>query len=162
MKAATIGYLIKPLERTLQRVALFDYKDIYKAGGFDCFDLAIFNTKGDGVYVDDEGLLKDYTSSSFFFIQGTAHPLCGNGVVLGVDAEGESVEPTISFEAFAGCELAALVLRLDSIVAAAYACAGTPSFEVFLYVFHVRLHAMRLGSTMARPATEPQREGLRL
>ena len=101
MKPNTIGYLIKPLERTLQRVYLSDYKDIYKAGGYDCFDHCTFNQHGDGVYVDDEGLLKDMDRQNFFFIQGTAHPLCGNGVVLGVDEEGESIEPVVSFEDFA-------------------------------------------------------------
>ncbi len=58
MKPKTIGYLIRPLERTVQRVYLSDYRDIYRHGQFECFDCATFNEQGDGCYVDDEGLLK--------------------------------------------------------------------------------------------------------
>ena len=96
-----IGYLIKPLERTLQRVQIDDYKSIYKAGGYDCFDAVVFNNKNDTVFVDDEGLLKPINANNFFFIQGTAHPLCGNGVVLGCNRKGESTDPKVSFEDFA-------------------------------------------------------------
>ena len=96
-----IGYLIKPLERTLQRVQIDDYKSIYKAGGYDCFDCVVFNDKQDSAFVDDEALLKPIDPNNFFFIQGTAHPLCGNGVVLGCDREGESTDPQVSFEDFA-------------------------------------------------------------
>src|SRR5262249_44135696 len=66
------------------------------------------------------------------------------------------------FEALAGGELAALVLRLDAARAAAGARAGTPSFEIFPDVFHARLRPVRPGSIMAQSAAEPQRNSFRL
>lgn len=46
---------------------------------------------GDFVYVDDEGLLKN--PAHFFAIDG--HILAGNGVVVGMGAEGDDSEPVV-------------------------------------------------------------------
>ena len=50
-----------------------------------------------GIFVDDEGILKDnlyfeYSSS------GRVFQLAGNGLILGVDDEGNSISPTLTVE----------------------------------------------------------------
>jgi hypothetical protein len=95
MQKDTVAYVVKPLELTVQRVRLSDYRDIYRAGGFDTFDCAYLNNQGDAAHVDGEGLFKPNPASNFFMIGDYPEPLCGNGVVLGCDREGESVAPSI-------------------------------------------------------------------
>jgi hypothetical protein len=46
--------------------------------------------------VDDEGLLKP--QEGFFIYEGYRQPLAGNGLVLGTDEEGESVDPKMTLE----------------------------------------------------------------
>lgn len=97
----TIAYIIKPMDKTVQRARLHGgYKAIYKAGEYDCFDAARFNEFGDAAFVDDEGLLKTNECDNFFQIKDYPQPLCGIGVVLGVDEEGESVAPHVSWDDF--------------------------------------------------------------
>lgn len=53
----------------------------------------------DVLYVDEEGLLRDNLASQpFFAIRSYPQPLVGNGLIMGVDGDGESVSPTITLE----------------------------------------------------------------
>lgn len=97
IKPAIIGYKIDAESR---KISQFNYDgsidSIYEAGGFDCFDVAEFNSKRDTVFVDDNGLGK---YRNFFYIEGAHQPFAGNGVVLGgPDAEGETTAPTVTLE----------------------------------------------------------------
>lgn len=112
MKPAT-AYVINPRMQTVQRMVIRDYHDIYKAGGYDCFDCARFNDLGDGVYIDDDGLLKANPMDNFFSIVGYPDPLCGNGVVLGTDDEGESVDPAVSWDEFKELVRRVMVLKVN-------------------------------------------------
>ena len=69
-----------------------DYKAIYPLLGVavDCFT-CVGIEQDDSIYVDDEGLLKPQIN--FFLYEGYNQPLAGNGLVLGTDEEGESVDP---------------------------------------------------------------------
>ena len=49
----------------------------------------------DTVYVDDEGHVRGRTEG--FKLTG-CQPLCGNGLILGVDFEGESVDPVTGID----------------------------------------------------------------
>ena len=95
------GYLIDPEARTVTQVNV-DVKDgsgiddIYRHLGVDCFDCARFNRHGDAVFVDDEGLMKD--PEYFFAVEGYPNKLAGRGLVLGCDAQGETVSPHASFD----------------------------------------------------------------
>lgn len=51
---------------------------------------------GDGIFVDDEGLLKN--PQHFFMHRNYPSPLTGKGLMLGVDAEGDSVAPGTDLE----------------------------------------------------------------
>jgi hypothetical protein len=89
--------LINATERTVTEVQWNgDYKQIYELIGVDCFDVARINNKGDGIFVDDEGLYKD--EQVFFQYEDYPSPLAGNGLVLGCDYQGESVKPHVTLE----------------------------------------------------------------
>lgn len=87
--------LIDPHAQTVQSVEWNgDYKHIYQLIDCDCYDVARINKHGDGVFVDDEGLYKE--NQAFFVVDGYPQPLAGKGLILGVDAEGESVAPNVA------------------------------------------------------------------
>lgn len=85
------GFLIDPAARTLTPVDVDKPRDLI---GCDRITTAYFNDASDVVYVDDEGLLKGPTD--FFLIEGYPQPLAGKGVVVGTDAEGNDISPTVS------------------------------------------------------------------
>jgi hypothetical protein len=92
------GILINTTKRTIEFVDVKDWKDIYnhiECQTFTCVDVDGLNT----VYIDDEGLLTLTPQSTFFQIEGYPQPLCGNGLILGIDhEEGESVDTTLSLQ----------------------------------------------------------------
>lgn len=61
------------------------------------FNFAAGNDSYDSVYVDEEGLLKD-DPPYWFTIKGAHQPFAGNGVVAGVDPDGETVAARITIE----------------------------------------------------------------
>ena len=93
------AYLIDPFAKTITPVEYNgNYKHIYALIDADTFDCARFNQHGDGVFVDDEGLISG-KEQAFFVIQGYPTPLAGKGLVLGCDMEtGESAEPHVTLE----------------------------------------------------------------
>ncbi len=113
MKADTIAYLITPSERTVQRVRVSDYKDIYHWIGADCFDVARFAENGDGVFVDDNGLLVQRPADDFFSIDDYPEPLAGRGLVMGVDNEGESIAPKTTWERFCVLVQCVTIMRVN-------------------------------------------------
>jgi len=64
----------------------------------DCrtFDLVMIDTVNN-IFVDDEGILKD---NLYFEYSGSdrVFQLAGNGLILGVDDEGDSTSPTLTVE----------------------------------------------------------------
>lgn len=95
------AYLIDPVQRTVEEVAFNDSRDyhqIHELIGADCYDVARINREGDGIFVDDEGLLRSGILPAF---QTTLYggPLAGRGLCLGCDPEGETREPQITLEA---------------------------------------------------------------
>ena len=89
------AYLINAEARTITEVTVGDYKTYYPLLGCDCFACVGIEDE-DTIYVDDNGLLKP--QQNFFLYDGYAQPLAGNGLVLGTNDEGESVEPKITLE----------------------------------------------------------------
>lgn len=68
---------------------------------------------GDGIFVDDEGLLKD-EPGPFFTLWGYPNPIAGHGLVLGCDEDGNSCAPVVTVQ-----ELRDRVVWLPTIQAAA-------------------------------------------
>ena len=78
-------------------------KHIYEL--VDCATFDVFRIDGvNGIYVDDEGLFVE--DQRFFVYHGTnrdgshgrVQALAGNGLILGVDSEGNSISPTLTVE----------------------------------------------------------------
>lgn len=92
-----LAYLIDVRRMEVQTVELSgDYREIYPLIGCETFTCVQINDKNDVIYVDDEGLLKDLKTQSFFMFKGYPQPLAGNGLILGTDDEGGSKSPEIS------------------------------------------------------------------
>ena len=97
------AYLINPTTKTIEQIDYSgDYHDIYKLCNFEIFTLVTMTGDGDGVFVDDEGLLKE--GQDFFYVTHENGDLsqyvmlAGCGLVLGCDDQGESVEPKMSID----------------------------------------------------------------
>lgn len=77
--------------RTVTEIDLPKGIDAMQAAiGCDCFCFAVSWRNGDTLYVDDEGLLNP--CDEFFVIETGHQPFAGNGLILGSDEEGESVD----------------------------------------------------------------------
>jgi Domain of unknown function (DUF3846) len=86
--------LIDPVERTITEVEHDgNYKSIYPQLGCDLFT-CVYLENDDAIFVDDEGLLKG--GQHFFKVNTYPQPLAGRGLILGCDADGETVGATIS------------------------------------------------------------------
>jgi len=91
------GYLIDPLEK---RVREFNYdgdqEKICHLIGSDFFDTCAINDAGDAVYVGE--FSQDDEMASKFKIQGHPQVFFGKGVILGVDEDGMTCEPSMTLE----------------------------------------------------------------
>jgi len=72
-------------------------KNIYELVGCSTFDVQRIDNIN-SIYVDDEGLFVN--PQRYFKYQGDLNSidLAGNGLVLGVDHEGNSISPTLTLE----------------------------------------------------------------
>jgi hypothetical protein len=93
----TKGYLINAETLEISDIEVSDFTDIQKHIGCDYFDCVGLNSKGDTLYVDDEGLMK-VNRLTIVITEGGARRLAGNIVVLGSNAAGDSVKPSITKE----------------------------------------------------------------
>jgi len=92
------GILINVKDETITEVEIKKgnvLKDMYKHIDCRCVDRVSINDHDD-IWVDDEGLLSLQEESKFFSYSGSV--LAGNGLILGVDGEGNSVSPKITME----------------------------------------------------------------
>jgi hypothetical protein len=69
--------------------------EMYKFLQCECFTVATYLPKEDAIFVDDEGLMNG--TDVFFTFEGAHQPFAGNGLIMGCDDEGESVDCKISF-----------------------------------------------------------------
>ena len=77
-----------------------NYKNIQKKIGCRVFTVVGDPDSPDDLFVDDEGLFSLTPETKFFSLPWLAHPLCGNGVVLRCDDEGESIETTTELDVY--------------------------------------------------------------
>ena len=93
------GFLVDPWKQKIQLIKFKHSMDeIYKLLKCSTFDIVTIKKKGDGIFVDDEGL---YAPIRCPFIVNTdwgKAPLVNNGLILGVDEDGESVDPKESYD----------------------------------------------------------------
>lgn len=76
--------LIDVTSETVSEIEVQDSVEAFnKAIGSDCYTCGPRLENGDGVLVDDEGLLKLTPESKFFTFGNYPQPLVGNGLLLG-------------------------------------------------------------------------------
>ena len=70
-----------------------DYNEIYTHIGNGCrtFEVPVEFDNGDVLYVDEEGLLQPDKEGAFI-MSGWNRPIVGNALIIGADAEGNSVD----------------------------------------------------------------------
>jgi hypothetical protein len=90
--------LINVEERTLTYVNVGHYSDIYKHIGNDCdtFECPVSFYNNDTIYCDGEGRLKDFKGG--FMMDNWIYAIIGNGLILGTDGEGDSVDCITTIE----------------------------------------------------------------
>lgn len=93
--------MLDATNRTIREVAFDgDYKSIYGFLSSPEAAVRLFQIihldDGDEIYVDQEGLLRRPLPSCWFRWEGFPHPLAGNGLILGSNAEGEGRSPRIT------------------------------------------------------------------
>jgi hypothetical protein len=88
--------LINSTEKTVTNISISEsntLNDWYKAIGCSMVDVATYiNDDRDSILVDEEGLMGTLNDASpFFMYEGANQPFCGNGLVVGMDDEGNSI-----------------------------------------------------------------------
>jgi hypothetical protein len=73
-------------------------KDWYKHIICSMVEVAHYFSQHDSIMVDEEGLYQLSDDSKFFSVEGGHQPFIGNGLVVGVDKNGKSVDPCICVE----------------------------------------------------------------
>ena len=92
--------LIDPKDQTIRTLSYGgDYMEIYQILECRTFECVYPFKNEDTIYIDEEGLLKDSNYSfSIKCDDGRIISLMGKGLILGTDAEGESIEHKTSLE----------------------------------------------------------------
>ncbi len=73
-------------------------EDIYKELACRMFAMPFEHSNNDGLYVDDEGLLRDNLIGGFSYKHFPHQPLFGNGLIVGCDDSGESDDAKTTVE----------------------------------------------------------------
>jgi hypothetical protein len=64
--------------------------EMYKFLNCEIFTIASYLPKNDAIFVDDEGLMNG--TDTFFTYEGAHQPFAGNGLIMGSNSKGESVD----------------------------------------------------------------------
>lgn len=88
--------LIDAVNREVKFVEYDNYKEMYDLLNCQCFTVATEFENRDAIYVDDEGLLCN--PQHFFEYKGAHQPFAGNGLIVGTDDDGESVDAKTDIE----------------------------------------------------------------
>ena len=93
MKAILIDVKTQEIKEVEHDNTLQNIYDLIDCRAFDLVRIDDVNS----IFVDDEGILKD---NLYFEYSGSENvfKLAGNGLVLGVDDEGNSISPTLTIE----------------------------------------------------------------
>jgi hypothetical protein len=96
------GILIDPHTKTVTEVFTDPYpawKELIECDTITAVQFGINEDTGnrETIWLDDEGLLTQ-DPGPFFQVENYHQPLCGKGLILGTDQEGESVSSTVPLE----------------------------------------------------------------
>jgi hypothetical protein len=83
---------INSITKTIEEVEINGLEDLQRlVGGYIAVGTTLVkDTIENTVFVDDEGLLKD--PNNYFYIKGSHQPFAGNGVLIGTNDEGDSID----------------------------------------------------------------------
>lgn len=82
--------LINAKTRDIKEVSVGDYKEMYVHLECSMFQVGTELPNQDSIFVDEEGLIN---GTEYFFTYKDAHqPFAGNGLVMGCNDDGESVD----------------------------------------------------------------------
>ena len=102
------GILIDPFTRTVSEVETSGkLAEIYELLGVDLIT-AVTVGEDQSLFLDDEGLMVPKANQEYWQWKGSNQPYAGRGLILGLDANGDNVDTTMS-----SLEVAALVSFLD-------------------------------------------------
>lgn len=96
MKAIFIDVYNKTVQEIELSPNINMLKQWYNILQIDMVEVAHYITDHDSIIVDEEGMLKP--CDHFFFYKGAHQPFAGNGLIVGVDEEGETVACDISLQ----------------------------------------------------------------
>jgi hypothetical protein len=90
--------VIDSAKRLVYEATTSTYKDIYALLGenVSCFACPVQFNDSDGLFVDDEGLYNTFEAGYMF--PDWEYPVCGNGVIVGSDDEGETADVRMSVQ----------------------------------------------------------------
>lgn len=91
-------------KQTIESVEINDYKDIYAKIGNGCqlFEIPLEFENGDGLYCDEESLLRGQDIKGGFMMPDWRIPIVGNAIILGCDEEGDSISCKSTISEFEG------------------------------------------------------------
>ena len=102
------GILIDPFTRSISEVETSGkLAEIYELLGVDLITAVSLN-ENQSLFLDDEGLMVLKENQEYWNWKGSNQPYAGRGLILGLDANGDNVDTTMSF-----WEVAMLVTFLD-------------------------------------------------
>jgi hypothetical protein len=102
------GILIDPFTRTVSDVYTSGkLLEIYELLGVNLIT-AVTVGENQSLFLDDEGLMVPKENQEYWNWEGSNQPYAGRGLILGLDANGDNVDTTMS-----SLEVAALVSFLD-------------------------------------------------
>jgi len=119
MKKTNKALLIDVVSKTITTIELDKhFESISKAIGNGChyFCCPFSFANDDSLYADDESLLRPDAIKGGFTLEGYHSTLVGNAIILGTDAEGDSVDVKFTPE-----EIAEKIIFIDETMAKEYA-----------------------------------------
>lgn len=84
-------------KQELSYVEVGEYTDIYKHVECELFCVPVTFENMDALYCDDEARLKEEIKGGFK-LKGWNYPIYGNGLILGTDLKGESIDCKTTLE----------------------------------------------------------------
>lgn len=91
------GILIDPFTRTVSEIETSGkLLEIYELLGVDLIT-AVTVGEDQSLFLDDEGLMVPKANQEYWQWKGSNQPYAGRGLILGLDANGDNVDTTMSF-----------------------------------------------------------------
>ena len=78
--------------KQIEAITIESSKDIYREIGCELFEVPVTFDNGDGLYCDEEALLRVRNIKGGFMMPGWVRPIVGNAIILGTKRNGDSCD----------------------------------------------------------------------